>query len=230
MPRLRRDLASTKSGYKQTTLYKNLNRKISKLKEEEELHHRDVTRPDGTIPAVVSMSGLLSTIPVGDSEINRTGNEITLTSLKLRGHFYKPVGTTTGVVSVRMLIVYSKGLTLAQTSLLSSTSGSDLPILDDSVITNAIYAPYWYSEVNNYKILFDELFVFKPRNFYDGASDISMAEDKQLLLNIPLDRKPTVYLGSGTAAPAQGDLAIFLVTNNNNSISCFLGGRIYFHP
>lgn len=223
------------ADYKKSKLYKNLNRKISQLKEDEELHYRDYFNSGTALSALTRYVSLTDLIAQGDGATNRDGNEVIVTSLKLKGEF-TILGTTYSQYAIIRMIVVQKLLgNIVLQDLLASTSGTDIPLLDDSVVTTARLAPYYYQDVESsnvgapkaWKVLYDDTFIMRP----NGDSVVAYNQIYHYDIDIPMHRHQMSFLGAGTAPAEYGDVGVFIIaTPSSSQILWQFAHRIYFHP
>jgi len=222
-------VANTAKNYKKTPLYKNLNSKISKLKENEELHYRDYYNAGQAIPVAGMYISLTDLISENDTVNGRTGKEIIATSVQMKGEL-----TTTAIANVqhntiRIIVASGKKGRNNLTDLQDSTSPNTIPILDDSVAQYVIHSPYYYDETRNWKIYLDETIVLRADG---GGPAIGTTYDviKFFEYNIPLHRLDIIFKSSATAAATQNDIGVWLVAEVNNITLLRRNFRIFFHP
>lgn len=136
----------------------NLSKKVKKIENDTELKHKDVLYANtDVIPATQVLWATHNYIAQGTSSITRLGNMIAPTSYQIRVRFRADNAQVTEDSRVRMIIFWDRQCNGAD----PDPTGVD-GLLDDSVITNQIFAPRNYNTLERYKIVKDETFTLHP--------------------------------------------------------------------
>lgn len=199
----------------------NVKKNIREMKNKEELKHYDTFPLVGT--QILNQSAptfnVLNAMDTGDLPTQREGGEVQGTSVQFRCTMNSRVSATQAFQVLRHIILYD-----AQANQALPTVGQ---ILDLSVITVSVYAPYNYSFQKRFKILFDRTYVLNPNN---TAESIAVTETEK----IPLSRV-TKYIPSapfGTIGDINTNSLITLwlsdqgTTGQGPFVTC--GYRFYF--
>lgn len=131
---------------------RNIDKKIKKLQREQELGHKD------TIMSAVEIANtgvftLLNGLTQGDDDDNRHGNEVYATSVQGRFVISGDAAQLNAMV-IRMILFWDQQSNGAAPAL------ADL--LDTTVITSAVMAPYHRDFQKRFKILMDKSYVINP--------------------------------------------------------------------
>lgn len=136
---------------------KSLNKKIKKIQDEIELKYKD-TYSAATDISTTAQLILVNGIQQGDTAVTRTGGQIRCTSLHIRGTVTRDE-TSLIAEQYRMIVLWDRQANLLAPSL----SGTVASILDVSVVTNPLIAPYNYSALDRFTILRDKRIVLMPK-------------------------------------------------------------------
>lgn len=131
---------------------KNIDKKIKKMQNDEELKYTDVLITAQGISSTGSFH-LLNGLTQGDDAKNRDGREAVSTSIQGKMTFVSntdDIGSTT----LRMIVFWD--------SQANGAAPTAATLLDNSIITSFLIAPYHRDYQKRYKILFDRVFVLNP--------------------------------------------------------------------
>lgn len=132
----------------------NVKKSVKKIQSKEELKFVDTPLAAvaiGTTPTLTLLNGVAQ----GDTALTRDGNDITATSIQFRGFAASDADTISGEVVYRHIVFWDQ-----QANGAAPTAAA---VLDNSVITNFVNAPYKRSTQKRFKILVDKTFVLKPQ-------------------------------------------------------------------
>lgn len=210
---------------------KSLDKKIKKLQQDVELKYKDTYTVDDIENTAQYI--LLNGIQQGDTTVTRTGGEIRCTSIHLRGVIQTD---TAGLVSnsQRFLVVWDRQPNGAAPTL----SGTVNSILDVSIVTDLILAPYNYSALDRFKILYDKNFIINRQIWktQDVNNDVDSYCDQQIRFNkkIKLGRRVKYAVNStaGNITDIQTNSLYFIYVGDVAAASAGpelqLGTRLYF--
>lgn len=142
---------------KQGPSNKTLNKKIKRIQSKDELRHKDTAFAAQTVSTTAAFYAL-NIIGQGDSEILRDGNEIDCTSVQWRLSFESDVDSF-AAVNVRMIVFWD-----AQCNGADPTVGN---LLQSTVITSVIHAPYNHNFQKRFKIVQDQVITLTPQIISD---------------------------------------------------------------
>jgi len=136
---------------------KSLNRKIKRIQNDIELKYKDVYSAATDISTTTALT-LLNGISQGDTTITRTGGQIRITSVHIKGTVTAdPLNLLSD--QYRMMVVWDAQANGAAPTL----SGTVTSILDVTTITDLLIAPYNYSAMDRFKILMDKRVIINRR-------------------------------------------------------------------
>lgn len=127
---------------------KTLNRKIKRIENRQELKHHDtaIDQEMYSDPDANSMI-LLNGLTQGDTNITREGDRVTYTSIQFRGRVQAPAINLT---SVTWRVIIFRDM---QSNGAAPTAAQ---LLDSSVITTLVYAPYNTDYTDRFRVLMDK--------------------------------------------------------------------------
>lgn len=137
---------------------KSLNKKIKTIQNRQELKHLDRVFAGQTITTTEGPF-LLNGIAIGDTDILRDGNEITCTSIQWRLRFQTDLDRIASGCVIRMIVFWDRQANGADPTLAL--------LLDLSVITNRLDAPYNHNTQERFKILHDQIIIMEPMSISD---------------------------------------------------------------
>lgn len=137
---------------------KTLNKKIKKIQRNTEVKHFDVLVTGASMSTTGVFQNLIA-IPVGDTDNTRTGNDLAATSIRCRW-IATQVAATAVANNCRIIIGWDSQ---------PNTGPSTADLLDTSVITNPLVAPYNADNQKRFKILYDRSFTLNPKSGVSGT-------------------------------------------------------------
>lgn len=204
---------------------KSLDRRIKKINNKFELKHID-TFNNGTAITAGALLIPLNLCVQGDTDITRTGDDSSATSIQWRLRISTDVDSLTDVI-VRMLIVWDR-----QANGAVFTIGQ---LLDNSVITSLILSPYNHSNQERFKILHDSVHVMKPQVLLDfdtttGTTSTNQIVSKYLRGKRQLSRTVKYEGNVGTIADIESNAlyAVFVSNTATEDPTLASGFRFYF--
>lgn len=219
-----RRLVALDPRHKKPTV-KSLDRRIKKIRLNEELSHKDTFYNSQTFSTSANIS-VLNAMLQGDTNITRDGNNISVTSVQWRFRFQLDTDNLLPVV-IRHLVLWDSQPNGALPGL------SD--VLDNSVITTAVFAPYNSDFQKRFKILHDKVMVLNPQVISDF--DVTTGTTSTLIPVTMLDKgkrslsrvaKYDANAGDITDIQSNALISIF-VSNTAAELPTAAGGyRVYF--
>lgn len=202
----------------------NVKKSVKKIQNREELKNLD-TLLNGTAINSTATFTLLNGMVLGDTSITREGDEIHCTSIQFR-NIYNMVATNLNAdINVRHIVFWDRQANGAAPAITQ--------LLDTSVITLAILAPYNRDFQERFKIVYDKTFrVFA--NLADPANAatevVSSRVHKKAKKSLSRTTKYIAGQNAGTVADiASNSLFSCLVTDNGTANITVQGGfRLYF--
>lgn len=213
------------SKKKKAPTNKTLNNKIKRIQSKEELKHVDVLSSGTTLPSTGTFL-LLNGVDQGDTDILREGNDITATSIQWRIRYITDVDLVQHV-HIRMIVFWDQ-----QPNGAAPTAAT---LLDTSVITSIINAPYNRNYQKRFKILHDSITTIVPQTIQTftpatGATTQLVANGAYRHSKRNLSRT-VKYSGAGAtvAAIQTNSLYAFWVSNVAAEFPTMVAGfRFYF--
>ena len=101
----------------------------------------------------------LNTVPSGAGDNARTGNDISATSIRIRW-IASQVAATTVANNCRIIVGWDSQ---------PNTAATTATLLDTSIVTNPLVAPYNHDNQKRYKILYDRSFTLNPSAGVSGT-------------------------------------------------------------
>lgn len=213
---------------------KSLNQKVKKIQDMIELKFVD-SYFNNDVGNTGSDFLLLNGLASGTGASQREGNEITATSLQIRGAVTMSPEQTDPVL-VRMIVFWDRQANGANpvTTTVSPDTGS---LLDGTVISDVIYMPFSYQQQDRYRILYDKTIQLNPKVIF--LADYT-AGDTQQLVPVTQYFKKKIKLGrktkyDTTAASGLIDnistnslFVVFYSDTAANSPLMQFGARMYF--
>lgn len=199
-------------------------RSVKKINRKVELKNKDTLYTSGAVSAAGELT-LLNNIDQGTTDLTRVGDDIYGTSIQFRS-LISGIGTVLDSVIVRHIIFWDAQCNSAVPSV--ST------LLDTSVITTAIYAPYNQDYQKRYKILYDKTFTLTPQTLLNfvpatGTSSTVNKVAKFSRKKVKLGRQIKYNgTGSGISNLITNSLYSVWMTNSGTNLSCTTGYRFYF--
>lgn len=205
---------------------KSLHKSVRKIQLSEELNHLDtlVATTIGTTAVVT----VLNSMAVGDTNITRDGNQIIMTSLQFRFIANNNVSAAAGHSQmIRHLIV-------ADRQPVGANPGIG-DILDNTVITNNLIAPYNSNTQMRFKILYDRLSIVKPALVTGftpatGATTTVNSVDLYTRRKRKMNRKALYNASTAGVGTIQTNalFSILVSDDNTNQPSVSVGYRLIF--
>lgn len=151
--------------YNAIKLDKKLNRKIKKISNMIELKYLDVFAQEGDV-APTGYLQLLNAMTNGTEQNFRLGDQITMTSLQMRGAI-TAADTQDLPTHVRMIIFMDRQANNAAPSVISSAGAFNGLLAADTlqVATDpwtATYSPFSYEQQKRFRVLYDKRYVLNP--------------------------------------------------------------------
>lgn len=202
---------------------RNVKKSIKKIRDEEELKHKDISVGFGAT-ANAGTFVLLNPLVQGDTTITRTADEVKFTSVQMRISLQSDdvVGSPgTSSNSVRYILFWDRQPNGAAPTVAT--------LLDTSVAGNPYFAPYNHDYQARYKILRDRTVDMSP-NY--GALTIAQNMRRSISFKRRLARI-TKYAGNaGTIADIQTNslYILFIAYSDTDPIAVTGGGnsRVYY--
>lgn len=229
----RRDAVAVVPIRKNPTV-KSVNRKVKRIQRREELKHKDTIHSavemvaDPGVTQMVLLNGLVN----GTTNVTRIGDRISITSVQTRGTINLPVGNLTACMW-RVIIfrdLQTNGAAPVYTD-----------ILDTSVITTTVHAPYNQDNSDRFRIISDKTGVLNSnRNQVTNLAGADTTTTSVGSLGVKYKLKwslnfPTIYgLGNaGTVADISKNSIYILFLSDRSDASnvgaTFTGGtRVYY--
>lgn len=212
---------------------KSLNRKIKRIQNDIELKYRDVYSASTDITTTAALT-LLNGLSQGDTTITRTGGQVRLTSVHIKGTVTADPANLSSD-QYRMMLVWDGQTNGAAPTL----SGNVTSILDVTTITDPLIAPYNYSAMDRFKILMDKRVIINRRVVADNDPATGATTEYQAIVK-PFNKKfklgrivrYAVNSSTGTITDISTNSLYFIVVGNvapasvNPSIQ--FSSRIYF--
>lgn len=219
MPKNPKDLEQDKK-------IKQIQKKVRKIENYVELKHKDTFF---NVVEMVSDPGVANTILLnplsqGDTDITRDGNLVKYTSMQLKGTIFSRTANVNGA-PYRIIIFWDKAVNgIAPTAAM---------LLDASVITNLVDAPYNNDNFPRFKIIYDTRSSINPNYLLTGLVT-AMNFAKTITHREKISRTTNYGLGNTgdiTDISVNSMYALFLsnATDASNLGPTFTGGiRLYF--
>lgn len=210
---------------------KNIEKKVRKMEDEIELKWND-SNISLTIDPTPTAVQLLNGIGTGDDPTDdRIANEIILTSLQWRGYCFTNIDAI-AAPAIRMMIILDR-----QPNGAAFTIGT---LLDNSIISSNIFAPYNHNFYKRYKILYDELFTITQQTWNQYQENTTthfttvdaMTETNRIIQGkIPLNSYRVKYIDNGAtiASIATGAVwALWITDQSSDGPLVNAGFRLYY--
>jgi len=194
---------------------KSLNRKIKRIQNDIELKYKDVYSAATDISTTTALT-LLNGISQGDTTITRTGGQVRLTSVHIKGTVTAdPLNLLSD--QYRMMVVWDAQANGAAPTL----SGTVTSILDVTTITDLLIAPYNYSAMDRFKILMDKRVIINRRVVADTDPATGATQEYQPIVK-PFNKRfklgrtvrYAVNSSTGTITDISTNSLYFIVVGN----------------
>lgn len=227
---------SKRKTFKKGPTVKSVNRKVKKIQDMIELKYFDTDISFATVDDNDGYGTYLNGIAQNVGVSARIGNEITTTSLQIRGQI-RTTNTSPLPQSVRVLILWDKaanGYPLGPPALIGLSGGDT--ILNTTIITDPTLAPYTYETQDRFRILYDKRFSLNllVAETYTAAGVLTYAPVQiQFKKKIKLNRR-VKYDGTtgGSFDLVTNALWLYFISNNpafaNDGPTCTAGVRLYY--
>lgn len=148
-------MPKTRKDFQQDKQIKNINRKVKKLQLDEELKHVDVllAAVEMTSDPGTTQTQLLNPLSLGDTDITREGNLCRFTSLQAKGTIILRGADLIGS-DARVIFFWDNSP--------NGVAPTAANLLDLSVITAPVNAPYNSDYFKRFKIIYDRRFEMNP--------------------------------------------------------------------
>lgn len=196
---------------------KNVKKSIKKINDKQELKYKD--RAVSYQISAVGNFTLLNDVDIGTTPNDRVGDEITVTSLQFRGFLEKTA--TLQFDTVRVILLWDR-----QPNGAPPTAST---ILDDSIITSLVFAPYHRQYQKRYKILYD-----KTSQINSFVYDTTLSENEVRRYPISFKRKKLGRMikydgtAAGIADIQTNSLYLFTMCTSGGGMFFEGGFRLYF--
>lgn len=147
---------------------KTLNKKIKTIQRRQELKHLDRVFAGQTISTTEGFF-LLNGMVIGTNDKTRDGNDIACTSIQWRLRFQTDADRVASGTVIRMIIFWDQQA--------NGGNPTAAELLDQSVITSELDAPYNHDNQKRFKILHDQIIILEPMsiNTFTAASGVTTA-------------------------------------------------------
>lgn len=173
---------------------KSLHKSILKIQRGIELKQHDLFLNAQVIDNVATNTlGCLNIIPIGTNETNRIGSDLHCTSVQFRARFTKDAVATVNVPLIRHMIFWDRQCNGALPLLAD--------VLDLTVVTEPVLAPYNQEKQQRFKILYDNTFSMSVGTAVTAELNNLMFKKKKRALG-----RITKYNDVGTYAGAITDI------------------------
>lgn len=213
-------VSGSKKDQIQDKQIESVKRKVQVLNKKFELVHHDELLSN--VSTTTGVFTLLNGMAVGDTNILRTGNDMNSTSIQWRLRLVGDVDSITGWY-LRHLIVFD------------SQSNGGTPaigdVLDVSVITTAVIAPYNRDNQKRFKIIEDKSFIMNPTLATSGTTPITaVASNRQHHSGKRQLSRPVKYIGTGATIASIGTNALWsiILSDANTDAPVFQCGYRYY--
>lgn len=194
----------TKKDQLQDQQIKKVQRKVNKIVNQMEVKHKDTRNLFS--PSTIGTLVFCNTVPRGDDEDERTGDNISATSLSYR-HIINTQGGNDDSITVRFILFWdSQANQLAP--VISPAAANQM--LDTTVVTDQILSPYNSDYQKRFKILVDRTITVTPT--ITGAAASRTLQGKVSLNRVV--KYVNANAGSFTEV-ASNSLWWYIVSDNN---------------
>lgn len=240
-PDLMPPVASRKKKFRkprsQTRRIRNIEKKIRKIDNEEEVKWIDTSLDPTIINQTTNGTKLLNGILEGNSSTTRVGQEIQATSLAVKLNvYYAPIVVQQDPQRVRIMIVWDNQPNGGVPTLGGIPSTNS--ILDTTTITDMTLAPYNRATSERFRMVYDNMIFFPPTQLSTSAvsailGGVGDSKTGLFILNkkFRLSRKIKYNSAGNTIADiSTNSLFIYVFTNflSNTSITTTYGIRFNF--
>lgn len=224
-----RQIARAKAVVLATSLPKpsvrSLDRRIKKINRSEELSHNDSFLNNTTFNNTGTVT-VLSNLAQGDNNITRHGSNVSCTSIQWRLRFAADVDSIAPTI-IRHMIFWD-----AQPN---GATPVVAEVLDASVITALVFAPYHSDFQKRFKILYDKTMVLNPLlvSDFDPATGTTTTVAAASMIDRgkrKLSRVAKYDTNTGTITDIQSNSLISLLVSNQagQDPTVIAGYRMYF--
>lgn len=208
----------------------SLQKSVKTIQREMELKYFDVYSTSSspvTGGAILSLNSMVQ----GTDDNQRLGREILMTSIQVRMKVQWLFANVLAPVNFRMMVVLDRQ-TDGSTIFPTGSSG----VLDNTVITDLIIAPYNLNAQKRFKILFDNVYVRSPQvvsisTFATPTTTTTGYANVNEYIKVRIPCKYIVKFNSaaaGVSSIVTNAVWSILIADNNNGINTVTGYRTYY--
>lgn len=233
----RRSNQRTETITKMVPKASSLNRKIKRLNDMIELKFID-SFFSGSVNDNGSSIQLLNGIPIGTDPDERVGLELRATSVQFRGYLLTDPDVLASS-TVRIIVFWDRQANGSVPLTLTSLTAADGTILDLTTVTDPTLAPYNYSAIDRYRVLYDKIITINPDVINtsvrdEGPPDVTTTAT---VLTKRANFKKKIKLGrtvkyddasSGIASIATNSLYMVAYTMEDDGPVLRFGSRFYY--
>lgn len=185
------------SSKKKAPTNKNLDKRIRRMQNKEEVKHVDTVIPGVTMVSIpiVAQTILLNGFVQGNANSTRIGDQVTSTSIQMKGNITMPSVATITTPTTWRIIVFRD----MQSNGVAPTAAM---LLDVSTITHYYIAPYNSDYTHRFRVIFDKRGTINPNyvGTFNVATGVTTAQS-QTIQKISFKRRIgfSVYNGLGNA-------------------------------
>lgn len=157
-------MPKTKKDEQQDKQIKNVQKHVKKIIRMEELKHVDtiISSIAAASDPGVAQTILLNGLSQGNSNLTRVGDEVMYTSIQVKGFVNSDTDMITLGAVVRMIVFWDKSP--------NGVAPTAANLLDNSVITTYVNAPYNSDYYKRFKILYDRRLALNPQVLLTAAT------------------------------------------------------------
>lgn len=231
----RRNGSKTEIIRKPVPRISTVNRKIKKISDMIELK-----RVDSFFNNNVGNDGsdvlLMNAMATGTTAATRVANQVQATSLQFRGSIEADPDSLESA-TIRVIVFWDRQPNGAAPITASTSAPGDMALLDTAVVTVPVLAPYNYSAIERYRVLYDKTFSLNPKVVQQSTIATGVTTTDQVVpvriyfkKKIKLNRmvKYDAGVGNITDITTNSLYAVFYSDNAANEPTLQFGARFYF--
>lgn len=198
----------------------NVKKSVKEITNREELKYKDTFLNNVSITSTATLT-LLNGLTLGDDVSNRTGDEISPTSIQCRMLVSQTDTTIQSDTTLRHIVFWD--------SQPNGSAPSAGDVIDLATITLALLAPYKRQYQKRFKILYDQIVVMKPHMAEPGSTTQILSPNAYRHFKKSLSRVVKYRNAQNTGTITDiGSNSLYSLLVSNGGIAVYAGYRMYF--